>query len=69
MLLYDAALQIAERKKLVSSIKNTLTDPQGIEQSYKVNKAAISSLEAAAKTEGNNIQLQFLSTSDVRSPR
>lgn len=68
MLLYDAALQIAERKKLVSSIKNTLIDPQGIEQPYKVNKATISSLEAAANTEGNNIQLQFLSTSDVRSP-
>lgn len=47
----DLLQQIAERKKLVSSIKNTLTDPEGLEQSDKVDKASISSLEAAAKTE------------------
>lgn len=73
MFSYDAALQIAERKKLVSSIKNSIIDPEGSEQPYMESKVTISSPDAAAKTEGNDIsldhKLEFLSTSTVHSPR
>ncbi|KAH6791163.1 starch synthase 2 [Perilla frutescens var. frutescens] len=47
----DLLQQIAERKKLVSSIKNTLIDPEGSEQPYKESAVTTSSLEDAAKTE------------------
>lgn len=61
MLLYDSPIQIAERKKLVSSIKSTLIDLEGSEQPYKSSPEA-----AVAETEGNNIyrdyKLQFLSS-------
>ncbi|KAH6774535.1 starch synthase 2 [Perilla frutescens var. hirtella] len=47
----DLLQQIAERKKLVSSIKNTLIDPEGSEQPYKESEVTTSSLEDAEKTE------------------
>lgn len=59
MHLYHSAFQIAERKKLVSSIKNTLIDPEGGEQPYKESKVAISSDEAFAESEGNYINRDY----------
>lgn len=47
-------MQIAERRKLVSSIKNSIIDTEGNEQPYAENKVTTSSLDAAAKTQGND---------------
>lgn len=49
-----AILQIAERRKLVSSIKDSMIDTEGNKQPYVENKASVSSLDAAAKTQGND---------------
>ncbi|KAG6405835.1 hypothetical protein SASPL_133429 [Salvia splendens] len=53
----DLLQQIAERKRLVSSIKNTLIDPEGGEQPYKESKVTISSDEASAESEENGNDL------------
>ncbi|XP_057786239.1 granule-bound starch synthase 2, chloroplastic/amyloplastic-like [Salvia miltiorrhiza] len=47
----DLLKQIAERKKLVSSIKNASIDPEGGEQLYKESNVTISSDEASAESE------------------
>lgn len=49
-----AILQIAERRKLVSSIKDSIIDTEGNEQPYVENKVTVSSLDASAKTQGND---------------
>ncbi|XP_042007369.1 granule-bound starch synthase 2, chloroplastic/amyloplastic-like isoform X2 [Salvia splendens] len=74
----EKSKKIAERKKLVSSIKNTLIDPEDGEQPYKESKVAISRDEAFAESEelgndlpgnGNGSHLkQFKSSSSYLDP-
>ncbi|KAG8384693.1 hypothetical protein BUALT_Bualt04G0144500 [Buddleja alternifolia] len=44
----DLLNQIAKRKKLVSSIKNSIVDPEGSEQSYMESNSTICGLDTAA---------------------
>ncbi|KAK6129255.1 hypothetical protein DH2020_036964 [Rehmannia glutinosa] len=55
----DLFQQIAERKKLVSSIKNSIIDPKGSEQPYIENNVTISSVDATATEDATELGNDF----------
>ncbi|KAK6155085.1 hypothetical protein DH2020_009333 [Rehmannia glutinosa] len=55
----DLFQQIAERKKLVSSIKNSIIDPEGSEQPYIENNVTISSVDATATEDATELGNDF----------
>ncbi|KAI3452297.1 hypothetical protein Pfo_008962 [Paulownia fortunei] len=67
----DLLQQIAERKKLVSSIKNSIIDPEGIEQPDMESNVTISNIDAAATEDSTELgkDLPGNGTSFDASPR
>ncbi|KAL6520394.1 Sucrose synthase [Orobanche minor] len=69
----DLLQQIAERRKLVSSIKNTIIDPQGTERPYTDSNGTISSVDPTATEDatelGNNFHRGGTLAGDIQSKK